>query len=400
MKLIETDHASRGHHAFGPSGNTYRDPRVGGCLGFKNREGTSQAAEEGTAAHEILDVAVRVWVKEGCVGSINDFLPSQLSDMEQASLYSVANVIEEQIRDADEVYPELMVTLRSDNGDELNYGYLDLLTIRQGEAIITDYKFGWVPVKPAQINRQGWNYAAAVFQMFPDLVEITVQFIQPKIDYISTHTFNRTQDADRLRLEIENIINQSVEVQTSKDAERMNPGGACTYCALAGTCPAYLNMFDLGRVKSAQLPEPVEWEAAAIETPEQAAAAMAWLNVFETAAKQVKQRCVEIAQEHGSIDCDGWSYKPAYRKSPAKINSLDHLYSVLEESYNISRHQLVPYMTISKSDAVKATVEQLKNEYSDKSKKQLTEEVETILKVRDVVSEGSETVYLRKTQTK
>ena len=400
MKLFEnTDHSQRGHHPFGPSGTGSRDPRVGGCLGYKNRTGTSVAAAEGTASHEVLDAAVREWVKNSGTGSITDFLPRGMSDGEQSNMEFICSVIEPQLKAADEIHPELMVVLRDDNGAEINYGYLDLLTIEGHAAFLTDYKFGWTPVKSAQINRQGWNYCAAVFQAFPDLQEVTVQFLQPKLGYNTSHTFNRTQDADRLRFEIKNIIEESKRVQLQTLPEDLNPGSACEYCRHSGECKAYLSNFDLGKRKSGLLPDAVEWSAEKIETPEQAAAAMAWLNIFETSSGHIKNKCVEIAKQHGSIEGEGWSYKPATRSGTAKITNTEDLFEAFERSYNLKRHQLVSFMTISKTNAVKAAVEHLKIEDPDKTKKQLTEEIDTLLRVSGVVKVGESTTYLRKTKT-
>lgn len=399
MKLFEPNHADRGHHKFGPSGTGYRDPRVGGCLAFVNRKGTSTAAEEGTANHELLDSAIREWVNAGCTGSIADFLPTGMTDMEQSNMSFIINSIEGQIISSDEVHPELLVVLKNNDGEEINYGYLDLLTIQGNEAFITDYKFGWIQVPNAKINRQGWNYAAAVFQMFPKLQYITVQFAQPKIGYFTTYTFTRAEDADRLRFEIENIINQAGEAQQSQDAEKMNPGSACDYCQEAGRCPGYLKLFDLGKAKS-NFPDAVEWSAESIETPEQAAAAMSWLSIFEATAGHIKNRCIEIAQEHGSIDCGDYTFKPASRSGLSKITSTEKLFDLFEESYNFSRHQLVPFMTISKSNAVKALTQFLSQENPEKTKKQIQDEIDSNLRVSGVIETGDPTTYLRKTKTK
>jgi len=56
LEVMPPDHSVRSHARFSPSKLNYLDVEIGGCPGFDNRQSeTTQAAEEGTAQHEILD---------------------------------------------------------------------------------------------------------------------------------------------------------------------------------------------------------------------------------------------------------------------------------------------------------------------------------------------------------
>ena len=127
---------------------------------------------------------------------------------------------------------------------------------------------------------------------------------------------------------------------------------------------------------------------------------MSWLSIFEATVSHIKNRCIEIAQEHGSIDCGDYTFKPASRSGLSKITSTDKLFDLFEESYNFSRHQLVPFMTISKSNAVKALTQFLSQENPEKTKKQIQDEIDSNLRVSGVIETGDPTTYLRKTKTK
>lgn len=397
---LSPDHGARGHHPLGPSGTNYRDPRIGGCLGFVNRQNdTNTAAEEGTENHETLDLATREWVKHDCEGSITDFFPGELTDQTLAWTSFVASKIEQVIKTADQVHPELCVVLRRDDGSEINFGHLDLLCINGASGTLDDYKFGWVPVKPASINRQGWNYAAAVFQMFPGLMEITVRFIQPKHSWVTEHTYYRVEDADRLRVEIDQLNQQSLEVRESRDPDRMNPGSACEYCALAGNgCAAYLRHFDLARQKMGVLPELNSWSAETMSTPEEAAAAKAWMAFFEIATAEVSRKCLEIARatEGGIIAVDDFEFKVASKRGQGQIPDLHAFLEVLEAS-GVPRPVLEPHFSISKSTAVSVATNHLKaTSRSSDTKKAISEELDTTLKVTGAYIEGQEYDYLRK----
>lgn len=402
--LIEPpDHSTRGHHPLGPSGTNYRDPRVGGCLGFVNRESAdTSAADEGTENHELLDAAVREWVRHKCEGSVTDYFPGEISDWTSAHLHYVAQQIEPIVMTADEIHPEIMIELHRDDNSLINYGFADLLSIQGASATLDDYKFGWVPVKPAQINRQGWNYASGIFQMFPRVQEITVRFIQPKHRWVTQHTFNRADDADRLRSEIDRINRGSEEVRRTRDPDKMNPGTACDYCKFAGSCKAYLRMFDLGKERSGLLPELPSWSAETMSTPQEAAAAMAWLGVFETGAAEIKKKALEIARAHEdgiyvqSDQGDTFAWEVATRKGPSKIPSTKEFVQVLEDM-GVPRIAFESAFSISKTEAVKGAVDYLKQTTrADDTKKAIGESVETTLKVSGVLEEGEPFDYLKK----
>ena len=123
------DHSTRAHHPTGPSKINYLDPRVGGCPGFRQDDGSSEAAEEGTACHEIVDAAIRQWLSVG--GTISQVAESMRNwDDDTAILLApVWQFLEERLAPGLDVYVEPKVQLRRKDGSEtVSYTHLTLPT--------------------------------------------------------------------------------------------------------------------------------------------------------------------------------------------------------------------------------------------------------------------------------
>jgi len=166
---------------------------------------------------------------------------------------------------------------------------LDLLLVRGASATLVDWKFGFLPVPSADENRQGWNYAAAVFQALP-VTTVTVEFVQPRRGSVSSCTFSQH---DPLAEQIDNIIANSHDETAPR-----NPGKACTYCNRKAACPAYLQKFQLA-VFEAGMDIPVTLNLDVIDTPEKAAIAREWVSFLEMGFGPIKAKVQEIALANG-----------------------------------------------------------------------------------------------------
>ena len=133
---------------------------------------------------------------------------------------------------------EISVTILKYDGTELNHGSLDVLfTFKNFTGILIDFKFGWIPVAPAEENLQGKNYAVGCFQKYPKLNRIGVEFLQPKLGYTTSTLFSRA-DLPKLLNELIFVIDRADYVLTNPaDAQKfMKPGPYCDYCSLSGSC--------------------------------------------------------------------------------------------------------------------------------------------------------------------
>jgi hypothetical protein len=296
--------ATRGHHQFGPSRLNYIDPEVGGCPGHLNRSGTSAAAAEGSELHDVVEKVVREYVRQPRPGvSLIDFATHRRTwdDEIDEVLRFVFATVSPMLSPGVRVYLECKAQLRRDDGSEINYGYLDLfLVYPNNSARLVDYKFGMLPVHSAEENRQGWAYAAAMFQRHA-VHAIEVVFIQPRLKSVSRHIFARGQAAGMIT-HIDRVIQQAREtglqatVDPSGAVGSMNPGAACEYCDRVSGCPAYLRKFGEVTQYLQGIPMPAQLNLDAIDTPAKAAIARHWVSFLELAVDGIKKKTLELAR--------------------------------------------------------------------------------------------------------
>jgi hypothetical protein len=201
------------HHKYSPS----KLKNLAICPGYLGSDTTSEAAEEGTMLHLACET-----------GNIRD-----LTD-EQKQLVTMCRGY------ATELEKSASVVLTEERLEILGgalFGTADIVVrTNETEAHVIDYKFGRISVEAAETNKQGKAYALGVFDLWPDVQWVTVHFLQPRRDEISTHTFNRSKDVEVLRREITTII-LAVE-QYAETPEKYNPQhGNCLWCGRKAECP-------------------------------------------------------------------------------------------------------------------------------------------------------------------
>ena len=294
------DHGARGHHPFGPSKlNAYA-----ACPGYRPREGgASEAADEGTALHELMDKVASESQRSGLpfLETLDTVLRGQAVDNEQYSwLRSCCEQVDTFLRkikfSSISFHNEIQVQVVRADGNVVNYGHLDLLLTwdngRRG--VLFDWKFGWIAVPPAAENLQGMNYALGVLQQFPSLTVVGVMFVQPKIKQVSMATFSRA-DMPELLERIDGVIRAA---QSPNPVLRPNP--YCDYCDRAGTCAALASSSHAALTRYEELPFPAEFGRVEIRTPEDAAKALYVIGRLEThftAAKTtLRQKVLEAAK--------------------------------------------------------------------------------------------------------
>ena len=340
------DHGARAHHKFSMSKLNHLDPSVGGCRGYKGREGTSLAAEEGTALHEITERVVREYLaapRTGGVG-IAAFAAARRNwdDDADGLLRYCFSYLEGVLTAGAKVFIELKARVRRDDGTEVNYGHLDLFVLYpNGSAKLVDWKFGYSPVLPASENRQGLGYAAAMFQTFPDARSIEVVFVQPRLRWVTRHTYQRTQAAE-MAYRVDRIVQGAIDVQGEEGqrpllADLLNPGAACEYCSRVGTCPGYLQTYSLAVQRMGGMSLPTTLDLDAIDTPEKAAIARAWVDFVDLASGPIKERAMEFARVNGgSIEVSGPNgetirYDVQSKQLPRELGSAPEIADVLKD---------------------------------------------------------------------
>lgn len=308
LAVVGPDHGARAHHKFSMSKLNYLDPSVGGCRGFKGREGTSRAADEGTELHEVAERVVREYLNSTSPARLTE-IAAGMRDWDDDSnnlLHRCFSFLEDHaLRKGSKVFIELKARIKRNDGTEINYGHLDLFVIHADKsAMLIDWKFGYTPVLPADRNRQGLGYAAAMFQEFPAVTSIESIFVQPRLRWVSRHTYRR-EEAAELAYRVDQIVlgailTQGEDMQQPLVRDLLNPGSACEYCCRVGTCPGYLGAYVTAVQRMGAMPSlPTTFNLDAIDSPEKAAIARAWVDFLDAAAGPIKERAQDIARNNG-----------------------------------------------------------------------------------------------------
>jgi hypothetical protein len=298
------DHAVRTHHKYGMSKLGY----LNACPGFTSTDGSSEAAEQGTRLHEIMDILVEQFkaTRTPLLELLSAWCAEHaLDNDERALLVNCINHLNKWLPKAEAIHNEIKVSIFNPDDTELNHGYLDLLAVFPGGAgLLIDYKFGWVPVPAAANNIQGKGYTLGSLMKYHCLNKVVVMFIQPKLNLTTTAVFHRSQ-INEFYQQIRQIIDRAEMVQRDpKGTEDMlSPSDYCSYClhAKTGSCPAKVKQ--LRQVAVAVRPE-ISGLIGALEkinTPEQAAKLRFAIEQLESGDffESAKAKCKEIAQLNG-----------------------------------------------------------------------------------------------------
>lgn len=303
-----TDAQTRTHHKYGPSKMGYIDE----CAAYKSSDGTSEAADQGTFLHDLMDKMLG-HVKGGnattTLEQIDKWVrPSvDLTDDEIEYLRFCCKRVDKYLASKPtKIFTEIDVRANDPiTGKNLNHGFLDVLFIFGDLGILIDFKFGWVAVKEASKNLQGVNYAVGCFQMFSELKRIGVEFQQPKLGRVTSTMFKREELAGMFGL-LKLAVDRAEFVQANPDQAQkfMKAGTYCTYCALAGTCTVLNNMRLEAGSKFAGLPVPKAFSGLELASPEQIALARYYVDLIENGVGLIKSRAFELAEQNGgSISC-------------------------------------------------------------------------------------------------
>ena len=290
----------RNHHRHGMSVLNY----LAACAGFKSRNTTSEAAEDGTRLHGVMEQVLRGIIAgqtKSAVQVLALVLEKETVSEEEAHYLRFCcaelDCWLDKIKPGSDLLIEQRVHIRNPDGSELNYGHYDLLLFLSPQvAVLFDWKFGWLPVPPAAANWQGKGYATGVLQKYPALQKVGVVFVQPKL-HRTTHAHFSRENLHELWRGIHGII-----AQARQPDPPLAPGQYCDYCASASTCSALLN--EAGRALSVYegLPMPATFAGLQITTPEDAARAMYVLDrlkVLLDRADELKDKVKEFARAAG-----------------------------------------------------------------------------------------------------
>jgi hypothetical protein len=200
------------------------------CPSYENDKETSRAADEGDMLHGIME--------KHHIKALQSKEFKALGDERQISMIEmVVGYITPIIKAAKtDVEYEVELNLRPLKLRDTEFGTADVLAGQRTKrhADVIDYKFGWLEVDDAEFNIQGWLYALGAFLKCAWADTVTVHFLQPRRDEISSHTFDRSRMTEML-LRAQTINERRHELA----GKEFNPVVSnCTWCANKAGCKA------------------------------------------------------------------------------------------------------------------------------------------------------------------
>lgn len=224
MDQITKSHADRAHARYSPSSLEHREL----CPGWESKDEETTWASDGEACHEAIQAKL-----------LGD-------DSKQAAMDStLAHFVQEfydyaapRIAGAEKIVLEERLYHGNPILKEYSFGTPDCYAITGASCQLIDFKAGRRPVTNAEINLQGWAYALAVFDTYPEIQDITVHFVVPRVHRCTSHyTFTRSADYDRMLARVLRTVERAL---LPEDQKQYRVGwSSCAYCARKAGCDAF-----------------------------------------------------------------------------------------------------------------------------------------------------------------
>jgi hypothetical protein len=375
----QAQHSERAHADISPSQLKNFDA----CPGFLPDRGrsTHPVTLEGTRLHEAMDDGS--WVN----------LPDDLRELCQACAVYLEMLPTSQGQIF--IEPKLDVTAGV-------FGFADRLQVLGKVADLIDFKFGYNEVEDAWTNLQGWAYALGAFHAHPQLEEVTVHFVQPRVNYATAHTFIKAE-VPVMDTRIRGIV---ARVTNAKPEEYSPVPEVCQYCS-RHDCPVIAEKADtiareyakardlrmateaklLGEKEPTPTPLPDPIYPRQMDDPAELAKALVLAPILERWVVSVKKRALEYRIEQG-VEIPG--YELAYRAGRKTITNGLAAWEVVKERLDFEEF----------AAACSPSLPSLREAYTAKSKPRQkakdVRELEAALEDLDALSSGGDSPYLKK----
>jgi hypothetical protein len=221
------------------------------------------------------------------------------------------------------------MTIRCGDKDFLGTtaGYVDFAVVSKDETQgeIIDWKFGRWAVTKAEENLQGIAYMLGLKKAFPLLQHVTVRFIQPHIDFSSSHTFDISNPEPYL-LRVRAVVQRAVEAaKRPDDFSTARPNiGACTFCKNIGNCTKVTEIAIQVGQKFMPLALPKEINTTSVLDPKQTSIGLKLAQIVGTWAKAYRTRVTAKAIDSDVVP-EGYMLVPSQRtviKDPKAVGEL------------------------------------------------------------------------------
>ncbi len=202
---------------------------------------------------------------------------------------------------------------------------------------LLDWKFGVNPVDDADVNIQGQAYAVGAMDRFPWAETITVHFILPRRDEVTTHTYSR-DDIEKARDRIRLIVDRALAKEP-----KLNPNTeSCKFCGRRVDCPALADeLLPLARKydSSSEDFKLALWQnadPALVTDPTTLSKMKRVAQVVDNWKKAVDKRALELAVEEG-LEIPGFNLY--YRNPTMKIEDAIKAFESIKNFVNADDFQ-------------------------------------------------------------
>lgn len=336
----------------------------------------------------------KIWAKEGTAmhHAMETGDLAGLDGEQRVCVERCWEVFEEETKDATEIHKELTLEIAGNT----TFGTADLIALWPKKAFIGDAKFGRIAVTDAKINLQGWAYAIGLFERYPQIDDITVMFVQPRLTMVTSHSFNRQKDFERIKGRVDSIIEKATLARKSKKKDYYSPNEiSCLYCGNRASCPAVAKLaVPVARANDTTLAKnlPKLIDPKKLTTPVLRSNAEVTRRILEKWCDAVKQWCDSVKEHNVSAVVNGEDvpgYSIRYRKNPRKILSIDAAFEAVKD--RMSRPEFEALCSVSISALVESISSKLDGTVSaGKLRDQLVGQLEEA----NAISEEISTPYL------
>ena len=322
-----------------------------GCACFEENpfEG-AEYKDRGTDLHEIMEKDLPTTGLESNDADAIDFCRNAVARLIEAYGPAVLDIKELSVQPC-ELYPR---------------GKLDrVILFMDGHLVVLDYKFGVMPVPPAELNAQVQSYVLMAYHEInknasdyyvevplPSIERITGGIIQPAEDLIDLHEFSVDQlpgFAEEIRAANDRVT------YPFKQPDASDPD-KCKRCKWLGECPAITGAVTKFVDRLALLPTPEVFDPTAMVRVEDRVLAQDLAGVFEAWAKMVKANNKEYALANGGTL--GGVYNVSTRSNGFTVTDtqgfLEHL---VKEGVLDSIEDGIKYLNVTKTRFVDGLTE-------------------------------------------
>jgi hypothetical protein len=290
----QLDTQTRGHHPDSPSSLQSSEA----CPHFLNEQRESQASIDGTLQHkaaetrslDLLDSIEQQHAVQKAL-TVEDNWIAQLTEM--------AGQKPVHLREVYLPVGDDLITAEDQVWLGVTGGYPDTVLVVGPLAVILDWKFGKIFVTATAKNLQGMAYARALFERYPGVDEVLVQFFHPYLEEEPlpeySHVFKR-EEMEQIELHIRYVVARKQAARAEGLYGAIPPvarTNLCLWCANKAECPALAKIFSEVSEKHEAITVPETVKSAELKTPADYAAVLRVASIAELWAKAVKRRATD-----------------------------------------------------------------------------------------------------------